>query len=287
MPTTTHDRNAVGYGSCSEISRDPKSDKRKTMNIDGSQGSPALPGSSGSNQQEGVDKEAFLQLLVAQLEHQDPLSPMEGTDFVDQMATFTQVEQQISQSKSLDLISLQLTGLASNEAVSLIGKDVTIRGNTIAYDGENATGAAATLDRSASEVTVTIRDANGQAVRTMDLGPTPGGAVQVPWDGRDDAGNPVPAGSFTMEIAARDSDGGVVDVSQDVKGRVVGVTFDKGYPEIILDSGARAPISDLIDVAEPGHGPSGTTSHSPDHVGQHFSGATPDPSDLLTTTPTE
>ncbi len=224
------------------------------MNVDGSHAAAAagggLPG--GSQSGDGVDKEAFLQLLVAQLEDQDPLNPMEGTEFVDQMATFTQVEQQIAQSQALDLISLQLTGLASNEAVSLIGKDVTIRGNKIAFDGENATGASATLDRSASDVTVTIRDAQGNAVRTMEMGPQAGGAMSVPWDGRDDAGNVLPSGSYSMDISARDESGGVVDVSQDVSGRVVGVSFDKGFPELILDSGARAPISDLISVAGQG-----------------------------------
>lgn len=255
------------------------------MNIDGSQGVP--PGGSipGPKQNEGVDKQAFLQLLVAQLENQDPLSPMEGTDFVDQMATFTQVEQQIAQAKSLDLISMQLTGLASNEAVSLIGKDVVVRGNKIAFDGENATGAAATLDSSAQEVTVTIRDENGNAVRTMELGPQSGGAMEVPWDGRDDAGNIVPSGGYSMEISARDAEGGVVNVSQDVAGRVVGVSFDKGFPEIILDSGARAPISDLISVEEAGYpgAPSpvaGNNLNAPALVGQ-------DPSSVITQPPTE
>ncbi len=238
------------------------------MNIDGSAGTGIGGSSPSARQNDGVDKEAFLQLLVAQLQNQDPLSPMEGTDFVDQMATFTQVEQQISQSKALEVISLQLTGLASNEAVSLIGKDVVVRGNKIAFDGENATGASASLERSATEVTVTIRDENGTAVRTLELGPQPGGAMSVPWDGRDDVGNLVSSGSYSMEISARDAEGGVVNVSQDVPGRVVGVSFDKGFPEIILDSGARAPISDLISVQEPGYtspptSPAGSSSAPP------------------------
>lgn len=222
------------------------------MNVNGTQTSLPTGSLAPTKQSDGVDKEAFLQLLVAQLQNQDPLSPMEGTEFVDQMATFTQVEQQIAQAKSLDMISLQLTGLASNEAVSLIGKDVVIRGNKIAFDGENATGASATLGRSATEVTVTIRDENGNVARTMELGAKPGGALSIQWDGRDSAGNPLPSGGYSMEINAKAADGSSVDVSQDVAGRVVGVSFDKGFPEIILASGARAPISDLISVSEVG-----------------------------------
>ncbi|MFP6686349.1 MAG: flagellar hook assembly protein FlgD, partial [Polyangiaceae bacterium] len=195
-----------------------------------------------------VDKEAFLKLLVAQLQHQDPLSPMEGTEFISQLAEFSNVEQAIAQNKKMDLISMQLTGIASNEAIGLIGKEVTIRGDKIAFDGSQPTGFNTRLSKSANEVTVTIRDDRGNAVRTMELGPQKGGTLKVPWDGTDDNGMPALPGTYSVEISARDASGSPVQTSQDVKGTVVGITFDKGYPEVILDSGARAPISDLISV---------------------------------------
>ncbi len=198
-----------------------------------------------------VDKEAFLKLLVAQLQHQDPLSPMEGTEFISQLAEFSNVEQAIAQNKKMDLISMQLTGIASNEAIGLIGKEVTIRGDKIAFDGSQSTGFNARLSKSANEVTVTIRDDRGNAVRTMELGPQKGGTLEVPWDGTDNNGMPALPGTYSVEISARDASGSPVQTSQDVKGTVVGITFDKGYPEVILDSGARAPISDLIGVQQP------------------------------------
>ena len=72
----------------------------------------------GGAPQGALDRDAFLKLLVAQLSHQDPLKPMEGTEFVTQLAQFTAVEQQLAQSAKLDLISLQLRGLSNNEAAS-------------------------------------------------------------------------------------------------------------------------------------------------------------------------
>ncbi len=206
----------------------------------------SAPASADKNGQ--VDKEAFLKLLVTQLQHQDPLSPMEGTEFVSQLAEFSNVEQAIAQAQHLEVISMQLTGIASNEAVGLIGKEVTVRGRNIAFDGVTPTGFNANLDDDAAEVTVTIRDANGNAVKTMELGPQDKGAVEVPWDGRNDAGQLVPSGNYSVDVTARDGSDNPVSVSQDVRGKVVGVSFDKGYPEVILDSGARAPISDLIAV---------------------------------------
>ncbi|MBI4952584.1 MAG: flagellar hook assembly protein FlgD [Myxococcales bacterium] len=208
-------------------------------------------GTSGVVPGDGLGKEAFLKLLVAQLENQDPLAPVDGTVFVSQLATLSQVEQSLAQSAKLDLISLQLTGIASNEAVSLIGKSVTVHGTTIAFDGASASGFAVRLDGAAAHVTVTLRDASGNPVRTLELGAQSAGPLAVEWDGRDDAGKLVPAGSYKVEVAARDEQDSPVGVSQDVTGVVIGVSFEKGYPEIILASGATAPISDLVRVDEP------------------------------------
>lgn len=198
-----------------------------------------------------LDKDAFLKLLVAQLSHQDPLKPMEGTEFVTQLAQFSSVEQQIAQSGKLELISLQLSGLASNEAASLVGKTVTVRGKGMAFDGNLATSSSATLGADAEKVTVEIRDANGDVVRTMEMGARDKGTLNVPWDGKNDAGVTQPAGNYTMDIKATTEDGKDVSVTQDVTGTVVQVTFDKGYPELVLDSGVRVPVSDLVSVSQP------------------------------------
>ncbi|MCU0684270.1 MAG: flagellar hook assembly protein FlgD [Polyangiaceae bacterium] len=205
-------------------------------------------GSSGSAAASAMDKDTFLKLLVAQISHQDPLKPMEGTEFVTQLAQFSAVEQAMQQSQRLELLSAQMSGLANNAATDLVGKTVTLRGKSVAFDGVTATGASVTLGGAAESVKVTVRDASGKAVRTLDLGAKPAGALAVTWDGKDDAGQPVSAGSYSLEVQAKNADGAAIAVSQDVQGVVKGVFFDKGYPEILLDSGVRAPISDLIGV---------------------------------------
>lgn len=211
----------------------------------------ALSGAStsGSTGASGtMDKEAFLKLLVAQISHQDPLKPMEGTEFVTQLAQFSAVEQALEQSRRLEVLSAQMSGLANNAATDLVGKTVTLRGKAVSFDGVTATGSSVTLGGASESVKVTVRDANGKPVRTLDLGAKPAGALAVTWDGKDDAGQPVPAGSYTLDVQAKAKDGSAVSVSQDVQGVVTGVFFEKGYPEIVLDSGVRAPISDLVGV---------------------------------------
>lgn len=196
----------------------------------------------------GLDREAFLKLLVAQMSHQDPLAPTEGTEYIAQLSQFAIVEQSVAQSSKLDMLSAQMGGLANGQATALVGKTVDLRGHGIAWDGTSATGAGATLGSPATKVTVDIVDAQGKTIRTLELGARPAGPFGIAWDGKDQNGQPVPPGNYNVKINATGADGKPVDVSQNVKGTVTAVTFEKGYPELRLDSGASAPLSDLVSV---------------------------------------
>ena len=198
-----------------------------------------------------LDRDAFMKLLVAQLSHQDPLQPMQGTEFVTQLAQFSALEQAMAQSKKMDVVSTQLSGISANEATTLVGKQVTVRGKAIAFDGTTATGSSVTLGGPAAKVSVVVRDANGKAVRTLELGAKPKGALPIAWDGKNDAGQTVPPGSYTLSVSATGADGAPVTTSQDTTGLVTRISFEKGYPELVLDSGATAPISDLVSVSLP------------------------------------
>ena len=196
----------------------------------------------------GLDKDAFLKLLVAQMSHQDPLNPTQGTEYVAQLSQFAMVEQSVAQSTKLDTLSAQMGGLSNNAATGLVGKTVNVRGHGIAWDGTNATGASVTLNGPATKVTVQIQDGNGKTIRTMELGGRPGGAVGIAWDGKDDSGQPAARGTYSAKVSAVNAAGQAVEASQDVTGKVMKVSFDKGYPELLLDSGATAPVSDLVSV---------------------------------------
>jgi flagellar basal-body rod modification protein FlgD len=216
--------------------------------VTGTSGANAENVSSDPKTKAALDKDAFLKLLVAQLAHQDPLQPTEGTEYVAQLSQFAMVEQSIAQSAKLDVLSTQMTGLASNEAAALVGMDVTVRGNGIAFDGVTATGASVNLEAAAAKVTVRIVDGSGKTVRTLEMGGKGAGAMPIKWDGKDDAGQPVAKGTYGIKVDAQTADGKSVNTSQDVSGKVVKVSFDKGYPELVLDSGVTAPISELVSV---------------------------------------
>jgi flagellar basal-body rod modification protein FlgD len=214
-----------------------------------SDGTTTNPNGTPAGPQSALDKDAFLKLLVAQLQHQDPLKPMEGTEFVTQLAQFTAVEQGAAQTAKLDLISMQMSGLASNEAASLVGKQVTIRGQGgLTFDGVLSPQGSASLTGPAKDVKVDVIDANGTVVDTIELHDRPAGALNFAWDGKNAQGNTLPAGQYTTKISATDADGKPVDVASEVSGIVVKVTYENGYPEVVLDNGVKAPVSDLVSV---------------------------------------
>jgi flagellar basal-body rod modification protein FlgD len=210
--------------------------------------SAALDTSSASPSTQPLDRQAFLKLLVAQISHQDPLQPMQGTEFVTQLSQFASVEQAIAQATTLQTLSNQVAGLANNEATSLVGKTVTMRGHAMAFDGVTPTSSAVSLAAPAAKVTADIVDASGNVVRTIDVGARLAGGLTVTWDGKDKNGLTAPQGTYTLQIKATGDDGSPVGVTQNVTGKVVKVSFDKGYPEVTLDTGAQGAIADLVGV---------------------------------------
>jgi len=211
--------------------------------------SPAPASSAAAGSPQTLDQNAFLKLLMAQLSNQDPLQPMQGTEFVTQLSQFSLVEQSVNQSTQLGKITSQLQGLGNSDATALVGKTVTVRGNGMQWDGTFATTANVTLAGPAASVTATVKDSQGNTVRTMTLGAEPGGVLPITWDGRDDSGQPAPAGSYSVSVGATDATGRSVAVSQTATGVVTAVSFDKGYPEMTLGTGAVAPVSQLVSVS--------------------------------------
>ncbi|HMR04232.1 MAG TPA: FlgD immunoglobulin-like domain containing protein [Polyangiaceae bacterium] len=198
---------------------------------------------------QAMGQDAFLKLLVAQLKYQDPLKPQDGSAFVAELAQFSNLEQTMGINDRLDMLALQNRGLANTEVVALVGKQATVRGNMVTSDGTGiGTPMAFNLASAADKVSVTIRDQAGQVVRTIDVGAKNGGNVQLMWDGRNDAGIVQPAGTYSVNVTAKDAGDNPVGVTQETKGIVTAVSFDKGYPVLHLENGISVPVSDLLRV---------------------------------------
>jgi flagellar basal-body rod modification protein FlgD len=199
-----------------------------------------------------MGKDDFLKLLVAQLRHQDPLKPQDDSEFVAQLAQFSSLEQTMGINDRLDLLSAQSQGLQNSQVVNLVGKEATVRGSLVTADGTGVgVPVAFSLDSASDKTVVSIRDQNGNTVRTIDVGQRGAGLARINWDGRDDAGNIQPAGTYGVAIQATGASGAPVSVSQETKGTVDAVSFDKGYPVLHLNTGVSVPIADLLQVDSP------------------------------------
>ncbi len=165
--------------------------------------------------------DTFLSLLTTQLKNQDPLDPMNGEQFTEQLVQFAGVEQSINTNKKLDqLVQLQTSGQLTG-AVSYVGKTVEMVSDQLMLQ-DGVARLSYGLDGNAAQAIINIVDENGNTVRTI-TGETGFGRHEYQWDGRTSAGAQLPDGVYGFSVAAVDSDGKTVDVVTSAIGRVSGI----------------------------------------------------------------
>ncbi|MEK7773025.1 MAG: flagellar hook capping FlgD N-terminal domain-containing protein [Deltaproteobacteria bacterium] len=181
--------------------------------------------SSTSSTSDTLGKDDFLTLLVTQLENQDPLEPMDNTEFVAQLAQFSSLEGITNLNTTMSGMSGSLTSMQNYSTASLIGKYVKTEGGDIYFTGSQA-NFGYTIDAGASSVTVSILDSSGATVSQMDLGAQNSGSYDLAWDGTDSSGNTLQNGTYTFSVDAKDSTGQSITASTYTIDGVLGVTFD-------------------------------------------------------------
>jgi flagellar basal-body rod modification protein FlgD len=203
-----------------------------------------------------LNRDDFLKLLVEQMKNQDPLEPEKNSDYVAQLAQFSNLEQSQGINDRLDLLAIQSRGQSNAQVTGLVGQQATVKGSAVTISG-NGTGAPVrfTLDDKADKVTVTIKNANGDTVRTLDVGAHNAGLVTMQWDGKDSTGTVQPAGSYSIAVNAADSKGSAVSVEQNTTATVTGISYASGYAVLELANGATAPVSDLVRISTVKTGP--------------------------------
>jgi flagellar basal-body rod modification protein FlgD len=144
----------------------------------------------------------FLKLMTAQLQNQDPFNPVDNTQMVAQMAQFSSLSGITEMSTTLKTIAAKLTGTSTADAMSYVGKTVLTAGDTAYGRTTGGIAGAVELDDDATDLTVTIQDANGATLKTLDLGQAGQGTTSFDWDGTTDGGEAAGAGPFTVTATA-------------------------------------------------------------------------------------
>jgi len=220
---------------------------------------PALAASAGTTSPitaaEGRD--TFLRLLVAQLEHQDPLKPMENSDFTAQLAQFSMLEQIESMNKNLrSMVDAQqaLNGLQTKmQATSLVGKEVRIKGNSFQVENGKPSQLFYELAAPSKEVVIEFQNKAGGAPERFIKTNVPAGEFELL---RDDKAvqawlKKLTAGTkeYTVQIYAKDGAGQPVAADMFIQGRVTGVEYSADQPFFLMGK-HRLAFSDLVRIQQ-------------------------------------
>ncbi|MEA2031780.1 MAG: flagellar hook capping FlgD N-terminal domain-containing protein [candidate division Zixibacteria bacterium] len=216
---------------------------------------PEAMGSAPSGNISALGKDQFLQLLVTQLQNQDPLSPMEDKDFIAQLAQFSSVEQLSNISDGISESNqngyLQMQSINNVMASNLIGKEVKAGYDSVYYDGSTSPKISFTSDQYAEDLQINIKDINGSTVAVLNESGVSAGKHTYEWDGFDSNGNRANVGQYNIEVVATSSSGETFNPDMVLIGKVESVIYRGGAAYFRVD-GVEIPFGDVAAIGEEG-----------------------------------
>lgn len=181
----------------------------------------------------GSDFETFLRMLTTQLKNQDPLNPMESSDFAVQLATFSSVEQQVMTNDLLTGLSAQMGQMGMAQLASWVGMEARAP-LPAQFDGFPVTllpGPTAAAD----EARLIVRNIDGEVVQTQTI---PVGEDPYLWTGRDASGQSLPSGLYSFEIESYVQGERQASVVPETYARILEARIDAGRTILVMEGGA-------------------------------------------------
>lgn len=201
-------------------------------------------GAAAMKKATGLNKDDFLNLFITQMKNQDPMSPMDSSAFLGQLAQLTQVEQAYNTNSNLQSLISQQNANSNLAAVSFIGKQVEANGNTFKLTSGTTAKLSFSLPAAANNVTILVKDAAGTTVRAIDAGRLVGGDNVVNWDGTDNNRNPLVAGTYQFEVSGKAADGSTLAGTPMVSGVVDAVSLEGSAPMLTV-GGVEVALADV------------------------------------------
>jgi len=220
--------------------------KDASANGTGSTSSTSASDGNSAAQAASDAADRFLTLLVAQLQNQDPLNPMDNAQLTTQLAQISTVNGISQLNSTVAALSASMGMTQYLQAASLVGHQVVLGGDQIDLASGSAQ-AGVTLSSNADSVLVTIKDANGNVVRTLDLGAQKAGTQMFGWDGKTDAGGTAPDGDYTFSVTATAA-GKAVTFDTVMNATVDAVQTTSSGPVLQLAGGTQIPLAQVIQI---------------------------------------
>ncbi|MBN2419553.1 MAG: hypothetical protein JXL81_09235 [Deltaproteobacteria bacterium] len=217
--------------------------------------SSALPSFEEDNnyaikEEDKLGRDAFMKLFLAQMNHQDPLNPMDTTQFSSQLAQFSTLEQLYNVNENLESIEGIQNGDSKYNALGLMGKEVQAQSNSLFLDGESPAKGAFYIDEAAEGCIVRIYDENGKAIKDIDLEGLPAGTHSFEWDGRDDDGNKKTSGVYNYSVAAIAPDGNMLSAEKYIQGTVNRISLFEEEPVIYVNDTPMS-MGQIVNIKTP------------------------------------
>lgn len=175
----------------------PSSELLSTMNPAAAAGTSGASGTSGAQ----ASQDRFMTLLVTQMKNQDPLNPLDNAQLTSQLAQLSTVTGIDKLNSTVQAMMASTQSSQSLQAASMIGRAVLVPGtSTTLTDSKALFGVELTEPADALQVTIT--DAAGNTVRTLNLGAQAAGSQALSWDGSTNSGGVAPDGRYQLQVSA-------------------------------------------------------------------------------------
>ncbi len=220
-----------------------------TAPVTASPQNPAQPtsGSTGSTSAITSDFETFLKMLTVQMENQDPLNPIESSDFSVQLATFSGVEQQVQTNDLLSALAAQMTASGLADMAGWVGMEARAAAPAW-FDGTTPLAMSPDPVAVADRAELVVRDQWGSEVQRLNVPIT---AETIEWDGIDSNRTPLPTGVYSFELVSYSQGDALQAEPVEVYQRVREIRSDGVGTTLILESGAEIPSASVTALRDP------------------------------------
>ncbi|GAB3049570.1 flagellar hook capping FlgD N-terminal domain-containing protein [Stenotrophomonas tumulicola] len=206
------------------------------------------PNSNATKNKDTLDQADFLRLMTEQLQHQDPLKPMDNTQMVAQMAQLSTVQGISDLNTTVQGFQASMASDQVLRGAALVGHDVLVPSEKLVLEDEGSVGGVVAAP-GAGFITVDITDANGLKVAQVSVEATEAGETSFEWDGKDSSGNRLPAGTYSLAANHTDTAGAQTKLGTYVQAPVESVTVGSDGLYLNLKGLGVAPIDYVLRIS--------------------------------------
>lgn len=199
-----------------------------------------------------LGKDDFMKLMISQLKYQDPMNPMDSSQYSAQLAQFSSLEQLTNLNdnvkQSIDANYFLTQSINNTMTATLIGKEVKLSGNELVNTGQKDCSLGYKLPSEASTVNIKIYNSNGELVKTINSLPVESGEHKLSYDFTDNSGNRLAPGNYTFEVEAMSSNKENIKAELFKTGIIDSLKFTDTGARLVVN-GVEYQLSDILEIS--------------------------------------